>query len=220
MITSMMATHVEPTIRMVVVGWPLPLGVSCQAMAAGDYPATRVPVHARHATLPPYRPGQAPAIVGVAVPYGETVRVPDGGLECVTPGAFSAFLARAPLVVANVNHEVEDELGTTQNGRLRFEESRHGLIFWLAPSPSELMTDVVLGAMRRGAPAGVSVVWDTAVLAQRTGQLLTIGAGAIREVSLSIGRRPAYSRTFAAIDSPKVRRRLARLDVLGWRKTC
>ena len=90
--------------------------------------------------------------------------------------------------------------------------------FWLDLSPDRALARAVLGAARCGQVEGVSVGWGAggAERRQRDGELLTVRVAAISEVAIAIGQQPVYSHTFAAIDSPRVRRRLARLDVLGW----
>ena len=100
---------------------------------------------------------------------------------------------------------------------MKLAETRFGLTFWLVLSPDRPLDRAVLGAARLGQVAGVSVGWCAGGSArQRDGALLTLCTAAISEVTIVIGEQPAYSHTFAAIDSPRVRRRLARLDVLGW----
>ena len=178
------------------------------------------PVVAKKASrpgLPPFRPGQAPAIVGCAVPYGEVAWVPEVGRMQIEPGAFRSFLVGDPLVTARVDHKRGTELATTEDGTLRLEETAAGLMFWLKPSPpSDPLCMAVLGAARRGAVEGASVTFGLDYLPGRSrcaGQLARVRTASISEMTLAITKRPRYARTFAVLDSPQARRRLARLDV-------
>ena len=162
------------------------------------------------------------AILGLAVPYGETcqrsgrARAKDlAPSEVVAPDAFRHFVKRPPLVVARVNH-AGLPLGSTQDGRLTFWETAAGLYFYLRPRWGHIATSRVLDAVRRGAVRGVSVTWNAALgtrLRSRViGNIERIIVADIREVSIVLPPNwPAYTRTFAIADRSIARQGVARV---------
>ena len=189
-------------------------GVRRVSCVAGPAPVSPRATPRPSLAIPPFR-GET-ALIGCALPFGEVARV-EGGLECVWPGAFATFLRSGPRVTAGVNHRPGEVLGSTHDGGLKLEANAAGLMFWLRLSPERDLDRAVLGAATLGQIGGVSVEWNLGVCTgQRDGELLTVRSGAISGITIAIGLQPVYTRTSAAIDSPKTRRKLERAEMLGW----
>ncbi len=165
------------------------------------------------------RPARQPdaVLVGCAVPYLEVIARSDGlsssaPYEGVWPGAFRQFVQRPHVVVARVNHEGQ-ALGSTQDGRLRFWETPHGLCFCLSLPAAGRETRRIADATRRRAIKGASVVWQltrgSRFRSKTVGGIEWIVDGDIKEVSL-LGRdvRPAYKRTSVMLKTPLTGRRI------------
>jgi HK97 family phage prohead protease len=157
-------------------------------------------------------------LVGCAVPYLEVIARSDGLCssarhEGVWPGAFRQFMQRPHVVVARVNHEGQ-ALGSTQDGRLRFWETPHGLCFRLSLPAAGRETRRIADATRRREIKGASVAWQltrgSRFRSKTVGGIEWIVEGDITEVSLALGRdvRPAYKRTSVMLKTPLTRRRI------------
>jgi HK97 family phage prohead protease len=134
---------------------------------------------------------------GLAAPYGQRAAIGAAFYETITPGAFTATLARDD-VMAFVNHNPAVLLGRTKSKTLRLSETRGGLRYELDLPKTTAGLDLAELAAR-GDLSGVSIGFIATEEHWPDGRTRELRAVTLHEISILTGETPAYDKTTIAL---------------------
>jgi HK97 family phage prohead protease len=142
------------------------------------------------------------AIVGIAVPYGESTTLANGTRERIVRRAFARSLLAGDVELC-IDHQRWYIVARTSDGTLRLFEDPCGLRFeiytWAAAALRE--------RVRRGGFRGASVSIRVRC-ARQIDQVRTVSDADLVEISLMAVLVPTYPSTWVAVDSEATRARI------------